>query len=86
MATRSKGRSAPSRRWPGATTRSVSGAAAPFNLGPGVYTITAGFTNSGGGTINGTAASTIYLCPGATFDLSGSSSTTLSSPSGSPAS
>src|SRR5205085_10515359 len=57
------------------------GGAATLNLAPGVYTVTGSFANSSGGTITGTGV-TIYLCPGATFDLSGSSSTTLSAPGG----
>ena len=47
-----------------------------------MYTITTSFTNQSIGTINGTGV-TIYLCPGAGLNLGGSSSTTLSSPTGS---
>jgi hypothetical protein len=50
-----------------------------LDLGPGVYTITGAFSNTG--TVEGTGV-TIYLCPGASVFLAGSSSTTLSSPSG----
>ena len=60
----------------------AAGGTGTLNLGPGVYTITTSFTNQSIGTINGTGV-TIYLCPGAGLNLGGSSSTTLSSPTGS---
>ncbi len=52
-----------------------------LSLDPGVYTITGSFSNAGDGQITG-AGVTLYFCPGASFSLSGTSSTSLSAPGG----
>ena len=59
-----------------------AGGSGTLTLNPGVYTITGTFSNLSGGTINGTGI-TLFFCPGASFSLTGTSSTTLSSPTGS---
>jgi hypothetical protein len=59
-----------------------AGGTGTLNLNPGVYTITTSFGNTSGGTITGTGV-TLYFCAGAGLSLGGTSSTTLSSPTGS---
>jgi hypothetical protein len=52
-----------------------------LTLQPGVYSITQMFENSGTATISGSGV-TIYLCNGASFHLSGGSTTNISAPGG----
>ena len=52
-----------------------------LSLDPGVYTITGSFGNASDGNITGTGV-TLYFCPGASFNLGGTSSTSLSAPGG----